>query len=238
MKIGKRLVTKLFNAGKFVLGQPGEVAPITAELDRAFAHRLGALVERVTAAFDAFDYAHALQDTEAFFWSDFTDTYLELVKARARDGGGATAGSAIAGLRLGLSVLLRLLAPALPYITEEVWSWAFAAETGHETIHRAPWPRAADFTAVAAPADPLSFDAATACLAAINKGKSQAAASVGRGVDRLVVAASEPTLARLRQVSADVMAAARVGAADLQVDGALGDGAFAVREMELAAPET
>src|SRR5262249_44295047 len=150
MKIGKRLVPKLFTAGKFVLGQPGEVAPITAELDRAFAHRLGALVERVTAAFDAFDYAHALQDTEAFFWSDFTDTYLELVKARAR-GGDAAAGSAVATLRLGLRTLLRLFAPVLPYVTEEVWSWAFAAEGGTPSIHAARWPPAAGLPAVPRP---------------------------------------------------------------------------------------
>ena len=45
LKVGKRLVTKLFNAGKFVLGQEGDVAPIDAELDRAFAHRLRALVD-------------------------------------------------------------------------------------------------------------------------------------------------------------------------------------------------
>src|SRR5262249_8276151 len=61
LKVGKRLVTKLFNAGKFVLSQEGEAAPITAELDRAFVDRLRALVERVTASFDAFEYAQALQ---------------------------------------------------------------------------------------------------------------------------------------------------------------------------------
>src|SRR5262245_57641597 len=122
MKVGKRLVTKLFNAGKFVLAQEGPVHPIEAALDRAFVERLRALVARVTASFEEFDYAHALQDTETFFWSDFTDTFLELVKARAREGG-AGGGSAIAALRLGLGVLLRLFAPVLPYITEEVWSW-------------------------------------------------------------------------------------------------------------------
>src|SRR2546428_2877062 len=68
LKIGKRLVTKLFNAGKFVLSQPGEPGPVTAELDRAFVHRLRTLTERVTVSFEEFDYAHALQETESFFW--------------------------------------------------------------------------------------------------------------------------------------------------------------------------
>ena len=57
----------------------------------------------------------------------------------------AKSGSAVATLRLGLSVLLRLLAPVMPYITEEVWSWVFAEETGHPSIHRAPWPGEDDF---------------------------------------------------------------------------------------------
>src|SRR5262249_47315271 len=123
LKVGKRLVTKLFNAGKFVLALGGEATDVSSELDRAFVVRLRALVDRTTAALDDFEYAQALAETESFFWRDFTDTYLELVKVRARDQGG---GSALTTLRLGLSVLLRLFAPTLPYIAEEVWSWAFA----------------------------------------------------------------------------------------------------------------
>ena len=132
-KVGKRLATKLFNAGKFVLGQTAEVHPMQAELDRAFAAKLRRLVERATASFEAFNHAQALTDTETFFWTHFTDTYLELAKARARGEAGAgeaDRGSAVAALRLGLDVLLRLFAPFLPYICEEVWSWAFAEETG------------------------------------------------------------------------------------------------------------
>ena len=120
-KIGKRLGTKLFNAGKFVLSQTGEVAPISTELDRAFIAELRRLVDDATRSFDAYHYANALQETESFFWTHFTDTYLELVKVRARafeDGAtgaaAAASGSAVAALRLGLSVLLRLFAPVLP----------------------------------------------------------------------------------------------------------------------------
>jgi valyl-tRNA synthetase len=235
LKVGKRLVTKLFNAGKFVLSQAGEAGPIEAELDRAFIHRLRRLVDSVTASFEEFDFAHALQDTEAFFWSDFTDTFLELAKVRARgDGGVAGQGSALASLRLGLGVLLRLFAPVLPYITEEVWSWAFADETGQPTIHGAPWPGAGDFAAVKPPADAQSFDAAVACFAAINKAKSEAAVSVGRPVTRLALAVSPATAARLAPVIDDVMAAARVTAHELHPDPALDDAVIQVRELELA----
>jgi valyl-tRNA synthetase len=227
-KIGKRLVTKLFNAGKFVLSQVAPDGPIAAELDRAFVHRLRALVDGVSASFADFDYAHALQDTETFFWNDFTDTFIELAKGRARDGDA----SAVAALRLGLGVVLRLFAPVLPYITEEVWSWTFAAETGRTSIHTAPWPGDADFAGVPAPADPDSFAVAVACLAALNKSKSEAGVSVGRGVSRLALAAAPATAARFDAVSADVMAAARVRAYELRSDPAL-DGAFRVVSLEL-----
>src|SRR4029453_4060861 len=118
-------------------------------------------------------------------------------------------GSAVATLRLGLDVLLRLFAPFLPFICEEVWSWAFAAERGQPSIHAAPWPSERDFTGLADPAAPESFDLAVACWSAILKAKSDGAVSMGREVERLVIAANAATLAPLARVPPDVLAPAR-----------------------------
>jgi valyl-tRNA synthetase len=196
-KVGKRLSTKIFNAGKFVLSQTAEIHPITCELDRSLVAKLSDLVARNTQSFE--DYHHAT----VLIWTHFTDTYLELVKARARADGEAAAadrGSAVAVLRLSLDVLLRQLAPFLPYITEEVWSWVFAEEKEQQSIHRAPWPGTDDFRGIDPPASADSFDIAVACWTAINKSKADAEVSMGRAALNLTIAANPESLALLEPV--------------------------------------
>jgi len=211
LKIGKRLVTKLFNAGKFVLAQTAEPGPIASELDRAFIAELRALVVQATASFAELDFAQALQDTERFFWARFTDAYLELAKVRARSDDDPTGrASAVAALRLGLDVLLRLFAPFVPYITEEVWSWAFATEHAAPTIHRAPWPTEAELAAIEPPADPASLQHAIELMTVINKAKTERGAGVGRSVVRLELRTPPHHEARVAGVLADVLASARV----------------------------
>lgn len=215
MKVGRRLVTKIYNAGKFVLGQDPQTdalgaGDITMELDRAFIERLRELVAFTERAFDAFEFAKVIAAVEDFFWHSFTDTYLELTKGRARSEDAAERRSAIAALRIGLSVLLRLFAPFVPYITEEVWQWAFAADRGEPSIHHAPWPSLGEFADCPPPERATSFPTAVSALAAIHKHKTLSQVSVGTPITELELATDSENAAALQAVWADVCAGARV----------------------------
>jgi len=133
MQVGRRLAIKLLNASKFVLTRTTPAGPVCAALDRGMLTRLTAVMTRATEALDAFDYATALRETETFFWW-FCDDYIELVKRR-RAGEDKGAASANRAAQVALSAMLRLFAPFLPFVTEEIWSW-----WQEGSIHRASWP--------------------------------------------------------------------------------------------------
>ncbi len=212
MKVGRRLAMKVLNASKFVLAAEDQYglgagvddldpARVTVALDQSMLQRLRGVVAEATRHFEAFDYASALEVTEKNFW-DFCDDYLELVKERARrdDEGGTSARSAFA---IALSVQLRLLAPFLPYVTEEVWSWW---QSG--SIHRASWPTATDIGTPEADAD-LMPTAATV-LAGIRGAKSTAKVGQKTEVTRVEVSAGQKGLDLLALAIDDVRAAGRV----------------------------
>ena len=228
LRVGRRLAIKLLNAARFVLSlapgdgarrdgaadgalagsgaDPGPAgAPVTEPLDRAMLGRLADVAAEATAAFESYDHARALHETESFFWF-FCDDYLELVKSRAYgEHGPRAAASAVAALRAALSVLLRLFAPVLPFVTEEAWSW-----WQEGSIHRASWPHPAGLRARAGDADPGLLGAASAAIAAVRGAKSAARLSMRAPVRQLVVSAGEEDLARIRPVLADVQAAGKV----------------------------
>jgi valyl-tRNA synthetase len=234
--VGRRLVVKLWNAARYALSQTAPEGPVSHPLDRAFLARLGETVEKATVALDELDYAGALDCVERFFWAGFTDNYLELVKARARsDADPAGRASAVAALQRGLGVLARLLAPYLPYVTEEVWSWGFAEASGAKSIHRAPWPSPKELAgAGAGEGAGRAFDAACSFLDAVRRAKSASGATVGRHLAALRVTTSEATAALLAPCLDDLRAAARAEGGVLEGRAGMEDGAFEVVEIVLA----
>jgi valyl-tRNA synthetase len=210
LREGKRLVTKVLNASRLVKGYEGEGAPPSHPLDLALIGRLRRVVEETTRRWDEWDHAGALAAAEGWFWSDFTDNYLELSKNRAYAGDP----SALGTLRLALDVVLRLLAPILIYVTEEVWHES-ADDRG--SIHRAPWPRPEELQGD----DGGRFDVVVEVLTAIRKAKSDASVSIKFPVADLEVRGPSEKIRSLEGVLEDVLVTGSVASHSVVVDDSL-----------------
>ena len=140
---GKKFITKILNASRFVFLQMKYQKKIPAKLvetDRLFLSRLNKLVREVTLEFDAYNYSRAKALTDNFFWNVFTDNYLELVKNRVYNGTAAEKSSAFYALYQGLFTLLKLYAPFVPFVTEEVYQNYFRTNEKLKSVHLLEWP--------------------------------------------------------------------------------------------------
>ncbi|MEK9987472.1 MAG: class I tRNA ligase family protein, partial [Aquiluna sp.] len=201
MKIGRRLAIKLLNAARFALSfdMPKGVTEVSEPIDKAMLARLGQVIETATQAFDSYDHTKALETTETFFWT-FTDDYLELVKERAYSQEGYSPeeiGSAVLALRQALGVLVRLLAPFLPFAAEEVWSW-----WQEGSVHQAAWPVAEEISGES----PELLTAASEALIAIRKSKTDQKLSMKAEISNMVLAGP----AILNQAQRDLAAVGRI----------------------------
>ncbi len=231
MKVGRRLAIKLLNASKFVLANPSPNGAVTASVDRGLLTSLARIVRDSTSDLEDYNYTRVLERTETFFWS-FCDDYLELVKGRRYgDQGAELAASANGALLAALDVMLRLFAPFLPFVTDEVWSWWRPG-----TIHTAAWP---DPEALLKACEPAGEDEqgvaalqfAAAVLGAIRKKKSEEQRPLKTPVARAVIQATPQQLELLPLVEKDLRASGLIR----ELETAVGD-TFEVT-VALAPPE-
>jgi valyl-tRNA synthetase len=230
MRQGARLITKLWNASRFIashLPEQIENAELRIEKDRA-AHSqfsifnsqfllptdrallswLQRLIARSTASFRAYDYAAAKEATERFFWGTLCDNYLEWVKGRLYDGSGQERRAAQLALAYTLLALLKLLAPIMPHITEEIYQQLFAQQEGAASIHISAWPQA-DETLID-PQSERTGEALLALTAGVRRWKSARKLGPGAQIAQLkVAAADQELLAALRAAEADLRSVSR-----------------------------
>jgi valyl-tRNA synthetase len=221
MKVGRRLAVKLLNASKFALADlPPQGDELSHPLDRAMVARLAAVVAEATYCFESYDYARALQRVEDFFWW-YCDYYLELVKGRRYDAAPDAAASVSRALQMSLSVFQRLLAPFLPFVTEEVWSWW---QEGF--VHHAPWPDAEELRAEvsagggqgdgglggaeARTAEDTALAVAADVLREVRKAKSEARRPMRSPVRRVIVRDTGERLRALELGQGDLLLAGAI----------------------------
>jgi valyl-tRNA synthetase len=216
MKIGRRLAIKILNASKFVLGRledAEETSPsdVSEPLDLDLLALLSQLIVETTTAFDNYDNARVLEKTEAFFWS-FCDKYVELVKIRAYgESDSASTRSARATLSMTLSVLQRMLAPFVPFVTEEVWRWWHT-----DSVHLTSWPTVEELALSPSDTEAGSlYNPVCDVLEAIRRAKSTAKVSQRAEVSLLSVSGPRHLLDAVRASQADLEKAGGVVAWEL-----------------------
>ena len=208
MKVGRRLAIKVLNAAKFVLSFEAsqDAKEVTEPIDRAMLSALSEVVAQAGKAFESYDHTKALELTETFFWN-FTDDYLELVKERAygQDTSPEAQASAVLALRIALHTQLRLLAPFIPFATEEAWSWW---QDG--SIHRSTWPQTAELDNFTQGQSASMLNTASEALMGVRKAKSDQQLSMKAEITSLTINAPEEKLKELKQIEADLSSVGKI----------------------------
>jgi valyl-tRNA synthetase len=145
VQTGHKTVTKLWNASKFALMQladyTGEKPEELLLADQWILSKLQTVIKESTETYENYTYAKAKSLVDNFFWNTFCDYYLEIIKDRIYNGevrGKNAKISAQWTLNYVHEAILKLFAPIMPYITEELYSHIYAKHG--ESIHTSSWP--------------------------------------------------------------------------------------------------
>jgi valyl-tRNA synthetase len=219
MKVGRRLAIKVLNAAKFVLSfeLASDKVGVTEAIDKAMLSSLAEVVTGATKAFESFDHTKALELTESFFWN-FTDDYLELVKERAygQNTGPAAQASAVCALRIALLTITKLLAPFIPFATEESWSW-----WQEGSVHRSNWPESQDLAGFIGSQDPALLLLASQALIGIRKAKSDEKLSMKAEIQSLTIEAGALDIESLKKIESDLKSVGKIEDINYKVSEAL-----------------
>ena len=197
MKNGKRLVNKLWNACKFAAIHFDKLDPldknvqipdieskICHKFDQWLIVKLVELVDKVESDMHNYEYTDAMESIEKFFWSVFCDNYLEITKTRAYNMDGSDNRgqySAIITLYYSIKILLKLLAPFLPHITEEIWQILYSTKSIHS---RGNWSQIKNFSF---PVDQIQPDRLIKILDLVRKAKAEKNLSVKANIKVLEI---------------------------------------------------
>jgi valyl-tRNA synthetase len=223
---GNKLVTKLWNVARFSARflegyQPGGDIPSRTLADRWILSRLQGLTTRVTELFEVYDYAAAKSEVERFFWRDLADNYIEMAKQRLYDEAHPRNLGTRYTLYQALLGTLKLFAPLLPHITEEIFGQVFRAPEGADSIHISQWPEV-DARLVDSEAEALGellLEVATA----VRRYKSERSMKLSLAFPRLQLAPEDTQLTSALELAVpDLMSVTR--AQEIQIVGSLEEG--------------
>ncbi|GIU68320.1 MAG: valine--tRNA ligase [Candidatus Pacearchaeota archaeon] len=141
---GKKFIIKIINAANFIFSQIKQKPkkPKKPEaLDALFLNKINYLILSVTKSFENYDYARAKALLEDFFWHDFCDNYLEIIKWRIYNGNKNQKQSAAYTLYTSFFSLLKMFAPITPFVTEHLYQKHYKKNEKEKSIHLCSWPK-------------------------------------------------------------------------------------------------
>lgn len=190
VQTGQKTITKLFNASRFSLmhledfeGYAGELEVI----DRWLLSKMHRVIKEATDAFEQYEYSKTRLLVDKFFWQTYCDQYLELAKTRlynTEEFPEARASGQFA-LHTALGAILKMLAPIMPHITEEIYQQYHAKQEGKISIHVSEWP-VFDETMIDEGAEAIG-DEVVKVVEAVRKFKSDKQISLRTPLKKLVV---------------------------------------------------
>lgn len=214
---GQKFITKLWNASKFGLmhledyeysskQKPKEV------IDRWLLSKLHRMIKSGTDSFDAYEYSKCKSEVEKFFWHTFCDQYMEIVKDRLYNPqvrGVEERKSAQLGVYLASLSVLKMMAPIMPHITEEIYQLYFAQKENQPSIHTSEWP-AFDSKLIDEEAEALG-DLAVDIINVVRKFKSEKQLSMKEELQELVLIEEDKDFKRkIKAIEADLKAVLKV----------------------------
>lgn len=140
---GRRLLRKLWNIEQFVsknidTSKKPEKPDKLATIDRWILSKYTDLLRKSTKLMDSFDYSQTMKEIEYFVWHEFADHYLEMAKSALYNNQNIES-TRYTLYTIGLGII-KLFAPFLPHITEEIYQDMYKQTEGDKSVHISSWP--------------------------------------------------------------------------------------------------
>jgi valyl-tRNA synthetase len=181
VEMGHKTAVKLHNVARFLslhTDRTGE-----GELEHAdvwILQELNETIKGVTEAFDQYAYSWARDILDGFFWAKFTDYYIEFIKYRLNGENESSKAAAAATLKTVFLAVLKMYAPILPFIAEEIYQELYRAAAKDKSIHVSSWP---ELITIDPDLDIGDFSQALAAIDEIRKYKASQNMSLGKELD-------------------------------------------------------
>lgn len=185
---GQKFVTKIWNASKFITMNMDDFKETElTDTDKWLLTKLNKLVDVTTKSFENYNYSKAYQETMKFFWHKFCDNYIEMVKHRMYNKDEYEEWEINSALYTSYNVLLnslKMIAPVMPHVTEEIYQSFFKEKEQEKSIHLSKWPVVSDV--IDEKAEKMG-DMAVDIISAVRKYKSENNLSMNTEIEKIIV---------------------------------------------------